>query len=264
VTGYLEPILAWHRASRPWRDPDRAMVAGAASAAPPRDFRAALMGEGLGVIAEIKRRSPSAGDIAADLDPAMLALEYEEGGASALSVLTDSEFFGGSAADLGAARGAIGLPVLRKDFTVSPTDVFAARAMGADAVLLIVAALEQAQLAELHLIVSELGMVALVEAHDRQELDRAAQLGAGVIGINQRDLRNFKVNRELATELGGAFPPGVLKVAESGIRDADDAARLAGAGYDAILVGESLLRHADRRGALAALGSVRTGVIGCS
>jgi len=199
----------------------------------------------MGLIAEVKRRSPSKGELAPDLVPAVLAKAYAEGGADCLSVLTDVEFFGGSADDLTEARAACDLPVLRKDFTVGEADVYDARAMGADAVLLIVAALSQPELSLLRQLANELEMAALVEVHDEEELQRALDAGAKMVGVNQRDLRTFEVDTARAERLAAAMPPGVVKVAESGIRDAADVSRLAASGYDAILVGESLVTSPD-------------------
>ena len=255
---YLDEIVAVHReADEADARPLGPLVAQAeehAAAHPARDAAAALRAApGIAVIAEVKRRSPSKGDLAPDLDPASLARQYEAGGAACLSVLTDSRFFGGSADDLRAARAAVGLPVLRKDFTVGPRDVCDARLMGADAVLLIAAVLDDGLLAELVALAGRLGMAALVEVHDAAELDRALAAGATLVGVNQRDLRTFSVDRDLAATLAPSFPPGVIGVAESGIRDAADAARLAAAGYRALLVGESLVTAVDPSAAVAAL-----------
>ena len=231
VATYLDEILAAHRA---------------AAAAPVRPFRAALTGDdGLSVIAEIKRRSPSKGDLAIDLDPATAAKSYEGAGAACISVLTDAEFFGGSPEDLRAAREACSLPVLRKDFTVTAEDVFATRGMGADAVLLIVAALGDAELREFIDAARVAGLDALVEVHDEAELERALAVGADLIGVNQRDLVTFEVDTRRAERVAGAIPDGVVKVAESGVSTGDDAKRLRDAGYDAILVGESLVTAPD-------------------
>lgn len=213
-----------------------------------RPFAAALSnskGAGPAVIAEIKRRSPSKGLMAPDLDPALLATRYEVGGAACLSVLTEAEFFAGSVRDLQLARSAVALPVLRKDFTVSAHDLADARLMGADAVLLIVAALEQAELRDFQSLGGELGMAVLVEVHDERELERAVDVGAVVIGVNQRDLVTFEVDSERAARLAPLMPPGVVRVAESGVRGPADAAQLHEAGFDAILVGESLVRSDD-------------------
>jgi indole-3-glycerol phosphate synthase len=244
---YLADILAAHRA-RAEADgrglPD--LVEQAASMPPPRDFIGALRGDGLSCIAEIKRRSPSKGDLDPGLHADLVAKDYVAGGAACLSVLTDVDFFGGSAADLAAAREASGLPVLRKDFTVQAADVADARLMGADAVLLIAAALSDAELAGCASLADQLGLAALVEVHDEEELARALGTGAALVGVNQRDLRTFRVDHERACALAARIPPGVVAVAESGIRDAADARRLAEAGYDAILVGETLMRAADR------------------
>jgi indole-3-glycerol phosphate synthase len=209
----------------------------------------------LGVISEIKRRSPSKGDLFPDLVPADLARTYESGGASCLSVLTDAEFFGGSVADLQGARAACTLPVLRKDFTVDRRDIADARIMGADAVLLIVAALSDAELRSFHDLATGLGLDVLVEVHDAAELDRAIAVGATLIGVNQRDLTTFTVDRDLAAKLRPSMPEGAVTVAESGVRDAADAKALRAAGYDAVLVGESLVTSADPAAAIRELTS---------
>jgi indole-3-glycerol phosphate synthase len=244
---YLADIIAAHR-TRAEADgralPD--LVEQAAATPPPRDFMGALQADGLTCIAEIKRRSPSKGDLDPGLQPDLVAKDYVTGGASCLSVLTDVDFFGGSVADLAAARQASGLPVLRKDFTVQEADVADARLMGADAVLLIAAALSDAELAACAALADELSLAALVEVHDEEELGRALRAGALLVGVNQRDLRTFEVDHERACAMAAQIPPGVVAVAESGIRDADDARRLADAGYDAVLVGETLMRATDR------------------
>ncbi len=246
MTTVLDDILAAHRKAAEADDrPLDALIRGASATAPARPFRAELAGPGFSVIAEVKRRSPSAGDLALDLRPAHLAKSYEAGGATALSVLTDAEFFGGTPADLTTARGACSLPVLRKDFTVSEADVCDARLMGADAVLLIVAALSDDELARFRALAADLGMAALVEVHTEEELDRALNAGADLIGVNRRNLRTFEVDSGLAERLAVRIPPGVVTVAESGVRDADDAADLAACGYNAVLVGETLVRSAD-------------------
>lgn len=251
---YLADILTAHRARAAADDRDlRELVERATRAPRPRDFGAALRGNGLTCIAEIKRRSPSKGDLAPTLQPELVAKEYVAGGAACLSVLTDHDFFGGSPADLEAAREASGLPVLRKDFTVQEADVADARLMGADATLLIVAALDDGELSRCLALASRLGLAALVEVHDESELERALGAGARIVGVNQRDLRTFTVDHERACALASRIPTGVVAVAESGIRDETDARRLADAGYDAILVGETLVRANDRSGQLRAL-----------
>lgn len=214
------------------------------SARPPRDFAAALRAPGLAVIAEFKRRSPSKGDIATRCDLRAIVHGYHAAGAAALSILTDEDFFGGKDEDLRIARGAVGLPALRKDFTIDPYQVFEARAIGADAVLLIAACLDDAQLRDLHALAGELRLAALVEVHDAHELDRAIAAGARIIGVNNRDLRTFQVSLETSLRLRPLIPAGCITVAESGIRTGDDTRRLAEAGFDAILVGESLLTSA--------------------
>lgn len=220
----------------------------------PAPFVGALLASGgLGVIAEVKRRSPSRGDLAPDLDPAVVATEYAAGGAACLSVLTDEAYFGGGPEDVAAAHGAAGLPILRKDFTVSANDVCDARLMGAAAVLLIAAALSDAELATFHALAGRLGLDALVEVHSDAELDRALALGVGFVGVNQRDLATFEVDASRAERMAGRIPPAVVAVAESGIRGPEDARRLAAAGYQAILVGESVVTSGDRAGAVRAL-----------
>jgi indole-3-glycerol phosphate synthase len=244
---YLADILAAHRAHAEADGralPD--LVEQAANMPPPRDFVGALQGDGLSCIAEIKRRSPSKGDLDPGLQADLVAKDYVAGGAACLSVLTDVDFFGGSVADLAAAREASGLPVLRKDFTVQEADVADARLMGADAVLLIAAALSDAELTACATLADRLGLAALVEVHDEEELARALHAGTGLVGVNQRDLHTFQVDHERACALAARIPSGVVAVAESGIRDAADARRLAEAGYDAILVGETLMRAFDR------------------
>jgi len=256
---YLDEILAAHRAAAARDDRKVASLAESARAAgPTRGFASALGGAGFSVIAEIKRRSPSRGALAsADLDPALLAKSYEEGGAACLSVLTDVQFFAGSADDLARARAATDLPVLRKDFTVDERDVCDARLMSADAVLLIAAALTDDELSRFHELARELGLDALVEVHDEPELDRALAVGASLVGVNQRDLFTFEVDTDRAVRMAGRLPDTALRVAESGITGPDDAARLAAAGYDAVLVGESLVKAADPSAAVAALRTPR-------
>jgi indole-3-glycerol phosphate synthase len=238
---YLDSIVAAHRGY-----PEPVVSDTALGAAPaPRGFASALRGDGLSVIAEIKRRSPSMGDLNPDLDPALVAKAYVDGGAAALSVLTDADYFGGSAADLEAARAAVEVPVLRKDFTVCAADGRAARAMGADAILLIVAALDDAELRSLHADALALGLDVLVEVHDEDELARALSAAARIVGVNQRDLRTFEVDHERALGLAAKIPRDVVRVAESGVRDAADAQRLRDAGYDAILVGQTVVTAGD-------------------
>ena len=199
----------------------------------------------MAVISEVKRRSPSKGDLFPDLDPARLAGQYQRGGASCLSVLTDEDFFGGSVADLQAARSAVSLPVLRKDFTVHRHDILDARIMGADCVLLIAAALVDTELTAFHSLAVEVGLDVLVEIHDEAELERALAVDATLVGVNQRDLVTFEVDTERAVRMAPLMPDGVVRVAESGVRDAGDVAVLGDAGYHAVLVGETLVRHGD-------------------
>jgi indole-3-glycerol phosphate synthase len=255
VTTYLDRILEWHRARA--ADDDRPLdllIEQAIRCQPARGFCAALSRDDhLSVISEIKRRSPSKGDLNPGLDPALLAKSYEAGGASCLSVLTDGEFFGGSADDLRQARQACEIPVLRKDFIVGPRDVVDARLMGADCVLLIAAAMPKSELADLHQFAVELGLDVLVEIHDERELDAALAADASLIGVNQRDLVTFEVDHERAVRLVGRIPTSVVRVAESGVRGRDDARALHDAGYDAVLVGESIVTADDPGAAVGAL-----------
>jgi indole-3-glycerol phosphate synthase len=262
---YLSGIVAAHRAASAEDSRDPAdLVAQARSAPAPRSFKKALSRPETVVIAEIKRRSPSRGDLAPGLDPASVATAYEEGGAGCLSVLTDEQFFGGSAADLHAARAACSLPVLRKDFTVCEADIADARLMGADAVLLIVSALSDDELVVLRALASELSLDALVEVHDEEELDRALACGAEIVGVNQRDLRTFDVDTTVAARLSSRIPPAVVAVAESGIKTPDDVLRLADCGFEAVLVGETLVTAGDTVRAVRALTGYRVGARGSS
>jgi indole-3-glycerol phosphate synthase len=255
MTTYLDRILDRHRevASGDSRSTDQ-LVTEVAGLDAPRRFADALRDRArLGVIAEIKRRSPSKGALNIDLDPADIAVTYERGGASCLSVLTDVEHFGGSADDLRAARAACSLPVLRKDFTVSANDVVDTRLMGADCVLLIAAALEPAELADHHALATEIGLDVLVEIHDEAELEHALAAGATLIGVNQRDLVTFEVDHHRAVRMAGVIPDHAVKVAESGVRGRDDARALHAAGYHAVLVGETLVTAADPAATIATL-----------
>jgi indole-3-glycerol phosphate synthase len=213
-----------------------------ASGSPTRDFRAALMAGGLRVIAEVKRASPSRGVIAEQVDVRGLALQYQEGGASAVSVLTEEDFFRGSLNDLRDVKDAIELPVLRKDFIFEPYQVWESRAAGADAILLIAAALDLVRLRQLILLARQLQLTSMVEVHDAAELGRAMDAGADVVGVNARNLSNFVVDLRVPLSLASFVPPGIVKVAESGIKARQDVAQLEQAGYDAILVGETLMR----------------------
>jgi indole-3-glycerol phosphate synthase len=218
-----------------------------------RSFRRALAASRPAIIAEIKKASPSAGVIAEDFDPAAIAAGYQQGGAAALSVLTDRQFFQGSLDDLVRARVATHLPVLRKDFTLDRYHLLQASAEGADAVLLIVAALDDEELKTLLAEARELDLDALVEVHDENELDRALAVGADLIGVNNRNLNTLEVSLETSLRLAERFPPGTLTVSESGIRTSDDIRRLMEAGYQAFLIGESLMKQPDPGAALAQL-----------
>lgn len=220
---------------------------------PPRDALAALRAPGVSVIAEVKRASPSRGTLAAIADPAHLAAEYEAGGARVVSVLTEGRRFGGSIDDLVAVRAAVDIPVLRKDFVVSPYQVVEARVYGADLVLLIVAALDQARLAGLLDRVEGLGMHALVEVHDEAELLRALDVGAKIIGINARDLTTLQVDSSTFGRLAPEIGAGAVTVAESGVTGPRDVMAYAAQGADAVLVGEALVTRGDPRQAVADL-----------
>ena len=260
---YLDRILDVHRTvAAADRRGVGALVDAARGLPEARRFTDALIEVPAGepaVIAEVKRRSPSRGDLAVDLDPAGTATEYVAGGAACLSVLTDVDHFGGSPDDLAAARGAVGVPVLRKDFTVDTRDICDARLMGADAVLLIAAALDDAELTDFHALAVEVGLDALVEIHDEVELERALTVGARLIGVNQRDLVTFEVDTNRAIRMAPLMPDWVVRVAESGIREPADARTLVDAGYHALLVGESLVTSGDRTGAVRALRGVPEG-----
>ena len=226
------------RAARPLVDVEREAL----MREPALDALEALRpGERVKIIAEIKRSSPSRGALAPIADPAALARSYELGGASAISVLTEGRRFGGSLADLESVRVAVALPVLRKDFISTPYQVFEARAAGADLVLLIVAALDDATLRELFDLIVDLGMTPLVETHSVEELDRAAALGAQLIGVNARDLSTFELDRDLFGRLVDRFPEGAIRVAESAVQTAADVAHYRAAGADVVLVGEALV-----------------------
>ncbi|WP_029144262.1 indole-3-glycerol phosphate synthase TrpC [Microbacterium luticocti] len=222
--------------------PASAVERDALALAPARDARAALApAERVKIIAEVKRASPSRGDLAAIPDPAAQARRYEQGGASAISVLTEQRRFKGSLDDLVAVRAAVSLPVLRKDFIATEYQVLEARAAGADLVLLIVAALEQDRLARLHDLVRELGMTALVETHSADEIARATDIGAELIGVNARDLTTFELDRDLFGRLAERIPAGAVKIAESAVHTPADVAHYRAAGADVVLIGEALV-----------------------
>jgi indole-3-glycerol phosphate synthase len=241
---------------------ERAVAAGA-----PRDFARALRRPDgrLAVIAELKRRSPSKGDLAPGLDPGTTATAYARGGAAALSVLTDRPFFGGAVADLEAARAASGLPVLRKDFVIDAIQVYETRAIGADAMLLIVAALpDDALLRDLHDLALDLGLAAVVEVHDEHEVDRALAAGARIVGVNSRSLQSFAEDLTIGERLASMLPAEVVGVAESAVRRGADARRMAVAGFDAVLVGEALVRAGDPAALVAEMAEARVGERACS
>lgn len=239
------------------REPLAGIAQRAAAAEAPRGFRAALarrIDAGTpAVIAEIKKASPSRGVLRADFDAAALARAYADGGAAALSVLTDRDFFQGHPEDLAAARAAGGLPVLRKDFVLDPYQVYETRAMGADCVLLIVAALGDAALRELRDLSAHLGMDVLVEIHDADELERALAIAPDLVGVNNRDLRTFETSTETTRALRARIPDDVLLVTESGIHTADDIAAMRAAGVHAFLVGEALMTAPEPGARLAEL-----------
>lgn len=227
--------------------------AAAAGMPPPLDVLTALREPGIAVIAEVKRASPSAGQLAAITDPARLACAYQDGGARIISVLTEERRFNGTLGDLDAVKAAVSVPVLRKDFVVSPYQIHEARAHGADMLLLIVAALEQPALVSMLDRTESLGMTALVEVHTEDEADRALAAGAKVIGVNARDLTTLKMDRDCFGRITPGLPTDVVKIAESGIRGTADLLAYAGAGADAVLVGEGLVTSGDPRAAVADL-----------
>ncbi|MFL6106260.1 MAG: indole-3-glycerol phosphate synthase TrpC [Marmoricola sp.] len=225
--------------------------------APALDPMPAFRDPGLSVIAEVKRRSPSKGDLAEIPDPAALAGAYAAGGADAISVLTEQRRFSGSLEDLRAVRAAVPTPLLRKDFMVTEYQVLEARAAGADLVLLIVAALDDATLRGLHDLARELGMTVLVEVHDEPEVDRALAVGATLVGVNARNLKTLEVHPEVFGQLAKLLPDEVVRVAESGISGPEDAARYAAEGADVVLVGEALVKDGDPAAAVAAMRGLR-------
>ena len=254
---YLDTILAAHRevASRDTRLLSDLVVA-AKQCEPSRSFADRLIEDSknhLAVIAEIKRRSPSRGALSQDLQPDLVAQQYQQAGASCISVLTDSEFFGGSPNDLKLARDATNLPVLRKDFTVAMNDICDAKIMNADCILLIVAALNKTELTRFHSLAKELDLDVLVEIHDELELELALEVGASIIGVNQRDLKTFEVDPQRAVRMATKIPSDVLRVAESGVKTRADAQQLRDAGYHAVLVGESLVTSKNMGATLAEL-----------
>jgi len=252
----LDDILADVRADLAVRQqvtPLAELKEAASRASPPREVMAALRGAGVAVIAEVKRASPSKGALAAIADPAALAIDYEAGGASVISVLTEGRRFGGSLEDLAAVREVVQVPLLRKDFVVSSYQLWEARAYGADMVLLIVAALEQNALVSLVERAVSIGLVPLVEVHAEDELGRAVDAGAEVIGVNARDLATLEVDRSIFGRLAPRIPDGIVKIAESGVRGPHDLLMYAAAGADAVLVGESLVVGGDPRSCVADL-----------
>ena len=252
----LDDIVAGVRedvAAREAETPMERLKEIAARKPPALDGVAALRRPGVSVIAEVKRRSPSRGVLAEIDDPAALATAYSDGGAAVVSVLTEQRHFGGSLDDLDAVRRAIDIPVLRKDFIVSPYQIWEARAHGVDLVLLIVAALEQTALVSYVERVESLGMTPLVEVHSDDELDRALDAGAHVVGVNARNLKTFDVDRGVFASIASRIPSSVVKVAESGVRDVHDLRTYADAGADAVLVGEGLVTAGDPRQAVADL-----------
>ena len=258
----LETIVTTRRraiAEAKARVPQARLERDAAARRDYRGFTAALSHPGLRIIAEIKRASPSRGPIRPDLDPAVLARAYADGGAAALSVLTEPAFFQGSADDLRRARAAVDLPVLRKDFIVDPYQVYETAAMGADALLLIVRILDDAQLHALHALALQLGLDVLTEVHDERDIARANDLGAALVGINNRDLAHFNTDIGRATRLAGLLNPGTLAVALSGIHNADDVRQTCACGIRRLLIGEALVRQADPAAMLRAWASMADG-----
>jgi indole-3-glycerol phosphate synthase len=233
--------------------PETVLRIAAGKAGPPRDFAGALVRSQLNVIAEIKKASPSAGVLRRDFEPAALARSFEQAGATALSVLTEEENFQGALAHMRDARAAVALPVLRKDFIVDPWQVWEARAANADSFLLIAAALDEPALADLLHLGRELGMEALVEVHTAEELERVLAAGGRIIGVNNRNLHTLDVRVETSLDLIELIPEDCIAVSESGLRSAEDLRKLRAAGFDAFLIGESLMREAEPGTALGRL-----------
>ncbi|NDI18197.1 MAG: indole-3-glycerol-phosphate synthase [Actinobacteria bacterium] len=254
---YLESIVAQHRAAAARDDRSTSeLIARCQRLERSRGFASRLRSDSssaLAVIAEVKRKSPSKGDLWGSRPIAPLVQAYVEGGASCLSVLTDVDHFGGSPVDLAEARSLTSLPVLRKDFTVSLNDVVDARLMGADCVLLIAAVLSAAEMADMVGVAREVGIDVLIETHDEEEVERSLDLGVEMIGVNQRDLVTFEVDHERALRMASVIPSNVVRIAESGVRNRSDAEDLRRAGFDAVLVGESLLLSNSPTSALADL-----------
>lgn len=232
---------------------DRAAAERAAAARTPFAFSAALRREGVNVIAEIKAASPSAGPIVADPDVESIACDYARGGAAAISIVTEPEFFRGSRDWISCAKSASGLPVIMKDFVVAPSQLMLGIAAGADAILLLASLLDAMRMREFIGLLDVYRCDALVEVHDEKEVDRAIDAGARLIGVNNRDLHTFQVDLATSERLAARIPPGVAKIAESGIQNRQDIDRLRAAGYQAFLVGESILKQSDREAAVRAL-----------
>jgi indole-3-glycerol phosphate synthase len=243
--------------ARTLRRPLSEVVAASLAAPLPRDMGVALRRDTVALIAEVKCASPSRGVLIAPFDPLALGTTYAQNGAAAISVLTDQRFFHGHLGHLTAVRNGVNVPVLRKDFIIDPYQVYEARAAGADALLLIVAALTDAQLKELHGLTVELRMAALVEAHNQEELERALKVGPTLLGINNRDLKTFDVNLDTTARLIDLVPDDVTLVAESGIKSAEDVRQMGALGAHAVLVGESLVKAADIAAQVRALSSVK-------
>jgi indole-3-glycerol phosphate synthase len=261
--GILARIVSHKRAELSEASRNRAEIERRASdRTPARDFRAALKIKQPAIIAEIKKASPSKGVLAHEFDPVSVARDYARGGAAALSVLTDREFFQGSLADLESARAACKIPVLRKDFTIDEFHVLEAAAHGADAILLIAAILDPSEMRRFRELAAQFGMAAVVEVHDGDELDAALESGVEIVGVNNRNLHTFEVALETSLRLIGKIPAGVIKVSESGIHSSADVERLRDAGYDAFLVGEHLMKSQDPAAALRALRNIQKEPIG--
>lgn len=227
------------------RKPLAQVMTEAQSAVPPRDFAAALRRDTVALIAEVKKASPSKGVLIENFDPVAIATTYAQNGAAAISVLIDEKFFQGNIRYLTAIRQAVEVPLLFKEFVIDPYQIYEGRAAGADAVLLIVMALEDSQLADMHALIRDLGMAALVEVHNESEMERALKLGATLIGINNRDLKTFHEDLDTTARLAALVPTGVTLVAESAIRSVSDVRRMGQSGAHAVLVGESLVKSGD-------------------
>ncbi len=245
----LDEIVA-HKKAELVRKRGQSPQPGLGGLPPTRDFKSALQTQGISLIAEVKRRSPSKGEMRENIEIAPLARDYEKNGAAAISVLTDAKFFGGQDADVQVAKSAVTVPILRKEFIIDAYQIYESRMLGADAILLIASILERTQLSSFMSLAEELGLSCLVEVHTAEEIEDVLWTGAGIIGINNRNLNTLQIDGNTSFRLRKMIPAGIITVSESGIRTRRDMLRLANAGFDAVLIGESLMSSPDVAGKL--------------